>query len=37
MIHTIYTHISRRGGMGSCLLPMLALVGGLKLMMTFYL
>ena len=37
MIHTIYTHISRRGGMNVCLLPMLALVGGLELMMHFYL
>ena len=36
MIHTIYTQISR-GGLERCLLPMLALVGGLELMMHFYL
>ena len=37
MIHTIYKHSSRRGGIAVCLMPMLALVGGLELMMNFYL
>ena len=37
MIHTIYTHLSRRGGFSVSLLPMLAMVGGLELLMNFYL
>ena len=37
MIPIIHTHLSRRGGFAAGLFPMLALVGGLELMMTFYL
>ena len=36
MIHTLYTHISRRSGFLSILIPLLTLVGGLERMARFF-
>ena len=36
MIHTIYTHISRRSGCAAHLISLVTLVGGMELLTQFF-